>query len=174
MKKKRSDHAWRAWIFSAILIAMSISIVSADQTDNVEIPLSSGIVKLIKPIEIVHADMFRDGGTMEVTLKDKDGRTFTFCLDGRMQSLGLWKKPRPYYIFIGVSHPDMPGGKPIPVGGKEEKAILKMLEDWINENISAEDQKNVSDVSMHKKIAWTDQLYKARRILQLIDRLKQR
>ena len=157
-----------------MLIAVLLLAQVASAADYAEIPLATGAVKLLKPIEIKHADMFSDGGTISVILKDKNGKEFPFCLDGRMQELELWQRPKPYHMFVNATYPESRGAASVPVAGKEEKAILKILQDWINENISKEDQANIADVSKHKNIKWTDQSYKARRILQLIDILKKR
>ena len=174
MEKRKRYLSGVIIILSVITLAINSPQVLADQTNYVEIPLSTGTFKLVKPIEIDSADMYRDGGTIYVVLKDTNGKTFPFCLDGRMQALRIFEKPRPYHIFIRVMHPSIAGAQEIPINGKEEKILLKVLEDWIKENVSEEEQRNLQDVLNYEKIKWTDKSYKARRILQLVDRLKKR
>ncbi len=163
---------WSLNIFVGMLLMFNGSAVLA--SDDVEIPLAQGVVKLIKPIEVNHADMLKDGGTITITLKDAKDQWFPLCLDGRMKVLKFGEKLKPYSIFVNATTPDTPGAQILSVGGQEEKVILRILKDWISENISEADQNNLLDISKFKNIVWTDKLYKARRVLQLIEELKNR
>lgn len=170
-----SVRVWLARILGMMILAINIPVVLAEQVEYVEIPLATGVVKLMKPIEIKYAGMFQDGGTLTITLKDKEGQTFPFCLDGRLRVLSIWEvgtKPKPRHIFVGAGYPDSPQARKIPINGQEEKALVKILQDWINENISNDEQKILSDVSKHKDITWTDKLYKARRVLHFLEQLQ--
>lgn len=174
MRKRILIGAWLLGIIGGILLTSHFSAISANYSDLIEIPVRAEEIKLIKPIDIVHAEIFRDGGTISVSLKDAQGTIFSFCLDGRLQEVGLGQEPKPLAVFVNATYPNDPKGEPLPVGGRKEKIILKILQDWINDHVSAREQKELRDVSAPSAITWTETLYRARIALRFIDRLENR
>ena len=173
---RRSLSLFLVSFLTAVLLGINIPAALADQ-GSVDIPLDSGSVKLVKPIDIVESDMFRDGGTMYAVLKDSNGKSFPFCLDGRIQEVTVEEfekgvKSKPRHIFVGATHPASAGAQEIPVDGKEEKILLGILEDWVREHLSGEEQKEIlGDHGMH---GIPPQQRIALRVLQLISDIKGR
>src|SRR5262245_54627803 len=67
-------------------------------------------IRLQRPVEVESADMFLDGGTIAVVLKDAAGQNFSFCLDGRMRATPWWQavlkmSPAPRAIYVLARHP---------------------------------------------------------------------
>ncbi|MBM3248856.1 MAG: hypothetical protein FJZ10_05515 [Candidatus Omnitrophica bacterium] len=98
-------------------------------------------LNLSLPIEVEDVIMYDDGGTIGVILKDSKGKTFTFCADNRMLRSGPRVEER--HLYVGTLHPDNPGSREIPLSGKEERAILMILQDLMNRELSQEEQKKL-------------------------------
>ena len=92
----------------------------------VEFRTGQGRVSLVPPIEISEIMVYRDGGTIGMQLVDRLGSVLSLCLDGRLRSARDAKKP--YKLYLGARHPSDPRGRAVQVGGKEERAVLALLE----------------------------------------------
>ena len=92
-------------------------------------------IKLDSPVEVESAEMFKDGGTISVTLKDRHEKTFLFCLDGRLKTRTFWddlmgKKIVGRHIYIGALYPTEPDAQEVPIHGEIEKMIYRVLQEW--------------------------------------------
>ncbi|MFH1622145.1 MAG: hypothetical protein ABIA97_03380 [Candidatus Omnitrophota bacterium] len=144
MMKKKKLLGLSLIIFIVLGIMLSNGLIAyASQDDTYEIILPSGTIKLYSPLEIEDIDSYTDGGTVGVTIRDSKGNYFRFCLDGRceivlpkeefetLEELNKYineQPPKPYHIYVGADHPNRPGAQKIPIGGKEEKSIINILE----------------------------------------------
>lgn len=120
------------WCKSAVMVAaFSLTLVTtpngagADEAEEVVFEVSSARVALRLPVVVEDAWAFRDGGTVGVRLKDRDGIVLDVCLDGRMRPQREARKP--YHLFVGGRHPTDPRARQLPVGGADEKTILSLL-----------------------------------------------
>lgn len=157
-----------------IILANHLYTISAQHKEFFKIPLNAGVMKLIKPIDIVRAEIYRDGGTISISVKDSEGTIFSFCLDARVQIVSSPQEIKTYPIFINAAYPDDPNGELILMGGPEEKLILEILQEWINRYVLAGGQKELPNVSVHGAPKSTDERDKFRIVLRFIDRLKSR
>jgi len=133
------------------------------QGEAVKIELPTRIVELYAPFAIENCDMYSDGGTIFITIKDSKGTIFSFCHDGRMRSYGVpskevfansdrlkefWAKEQrmienePWYFYVETTYPTHEGAQKIPIGGKEEKSLLFLLQGWANAQLSKDDQES--------------------------------
>ena len=132
------------WCKSAVVAALSLTLVTmangagANQAEGVVFEVSSARVTLRLPVVVEDAWAFRDGGTVGVRLKDRDGIVLDVCLDGRLRSQREARKP--YHLFVGGRHPINPHAHQLPVGGADEKIILAVLQEATISSGSAETQ----------------------------------
>ncbi len=85
------------------------------------------IFKATLPIQHIESNVFEDGGTAFVVLKDASGKEFVFCLDGRIET--TWDGQLRYF-YIGAIHPEEEGALRVPYGGEEERELLKIIKSW--------------------------------------------
>ncbi|MDP3143099.1 MAG: hypothetical protein Q8N14_04040 [Candidatus Omnitrophota bacterium] len=158
------------FVFGIILI--SDPAVYGSSEEALEIILPSGVAQLYAPLEIEDTQYYRDGGTIGVVLKDRDGKFFSFCLDGRMQVANFGEAAKPYHIYVGATHPESPGAQSVSIGGREEKSLLKALQAWADEQLSAKEKERILNVQSPDGI--TEKEIKAYRVLEIIEVLKNR
>jgi len=139
--------------------------VYGEQANIIEITFSGKTVKLYSPITIENVLSYYDGGTTGFITKDSKGTKFSFCLDGRMH------QPNPRHIFIGSNYPTGPVAVEVPIGGAQEKIILKILEDWLRANVSQEQQVKLSNWN---NVATTQEEGTIKSVLRVIGELKNR
>ncbi|HDP70646.1 MAG TPA: hypothetical protein ENN38_07580 [Actinobacteria bacterium] len=111
-------------------------------------------VKLYPPVEVHEALMGKDGGTIAIALKDSKGSFLPFLLetiaqhDPRRIYIGEINFEKDYTLlgpsaFASQAY-EGKGVVIVEIGGKEEKAILRILKDWLDENFSEEEQKRLA------------------------------
>ena len=122
----------------SITIVMVPTLLRASQAEEIAFEVPSGRVTLHPPVAIEDVSAYRDGGTVAVRLKDRDGVILDLCLDGRMRPQREARKP--YHLFLGGRHPTDPHTRKVPVGGAEEKTILALLQEATISPGSAEAQ----------------------------------
>ena len=81
---------------------------------------------LYPPVDVVFAGVFKDGGTIRISLKDCVGNTLDFYLDGRG---GL--SVRNYGNIYLDAYPDTSSSFKIPIGSIRENVILNLLDNWL-------------------------------------------
>lgn len=120
---------------AVLLILLTVSFSNNIFAEDVSYVVSwdKNSVKLYQPL-FIDAIMYRDGGTLSVSIKDKFSSELLLSLDGRM---GTWHRGggRYGFLYIGVAYPGLPGAYEVVYGGKEEKEILKILNDWFNAQV---------------------------------------
>ncbi|MDP3730469.1 MAG: hypothetical protein Q8R14_02965 [Candidatus Omnitrophota bacterium] len=82
-----------------------------------------------KPIEIYDADMFRDGGTIFVTLAGSKNEELTFCMNGKMGS------PTMGSLYVNASLARTKGAIKVPAASPLEGLILDVLKEWLTQDI---------------------------------------
>lgn len=128
--------------------------------------------ELVQPITVKDAQMFSDGGTISIVLEDHVGKTFSFCLDGRLQQATAWQAitgshPK-RHLYINATHPSIVGAQELPIGGAEEKMILKILQDLMNPKYSKEQRQQILNSP------GTDENFKDRWVLRVLQSLQGR
>jgi len=98
---------------------------------------------------------------------------FKFCLDGRMYIEGSdFPEIDLRHLYISATHPTHEGAQKIPIGGKEEKEVLRILKKWISQNVS--DMKKEELLGAKTVIGLSEEELQQFRILELINRLEKR
>jgi len=147
-------------------------LVYGNQKDSYEIILPSGIIVLETPITVEDIQFYEDGGTIGVIIKDKNDKKFMFCLDGRMQEIKFGETPKPTHVYVGAVYPETKGAQSIPIGGKEEKSILDVLQAWLDQELSSDEKEAL--LTKNSVIGLSEKELKAHRILHIIKSLKNR
>ena len=141
MEKKRLTSLLLIVIFFFGTVLFGGLMVCSSENDIIEMFLPTETITLYPPITIVDNLHFEDGGTIGIIIRDTKLKVLTLCLDGRLPQT---KESGPHYLFIGALHPDRPEAQRVPVGGKVEKAVLKMLQDISSRRISDSEKATVS------------------------------
>ena len=98
-----------------------------------------GTTTLTLPIDVLEADTLKDGGTIEMKISDTLGKTLSFCLDHRLTV------KKPYHVFLQADNSAAICSKEVPIGGQEEKALVLILQGWLDSKLSqAEQEKYLS------------------------------
>jgi len=111
-----------------LITALVIGIISISNSavlgagDCFQILLKDGAVTLQAPFEITSAGLYKDGGTIAIVVEDGKGVSLPLCLDRRIK---LPENQR--YIYVGATYPTNSKAKQVPMGGKTEKVLLKIL-----------------------------------------------
>jgi hypothetical protein len=79
------------------------------------------ISRMQPPLTVVGADLFKDGGTQYLEIRDRSSKTLVLCLDQRMMS------PDSGCLFLYAQHPSSPEAQRVPTGPAED-AALRLLE----------------------------------------------
>ena len=133
---------------------------------------SAEILRISLPIEIEKMLFYSDGGTTGVIIKDADEKYFFFCLDGRMQETKIGEEPEPYHIYFKATHPTNANAQKIPISGEKEKAILNILQDWADKQVSKEEQARL--INTRTVVGLSEEELKIYRILKVIKKLEDR
>lgn len=86
----------------------------------------------IRMIDVIY---YKDGGTTGFIL-ELNGIEERFCLDGRMESISGTQR----HVYLNATHPSQAGAKMLPIGGDEEAMILSILSNYLDSELSAEEQ----------------------------------
>ena len=130
------------------------------------------ILGILYPLEIIEVVFYSDGGTTGVISKDTNNKDFIFCLDGRMQINEIGKELEPRYIYIGATYPTRPNAQKISIASEKEKAILYILQDWANKQVSKEEQ--IRLLNIRTVVGLSEEELKIYRILKIIKKLEDR
>jgi len=87
------------------------------------------------PIEVKEALIYRDDGTIGITVEDARGQKLSFCLDGRLKEQTFWTlfhdTSKDRALYLGGLHPSDPQAQKLIKSGEIEGFILIMLQDWL-------------------------------------------
>ena len=139
---------------------------------KIKLSQSAEVLRISLPIEIEKMLFYSDGGTTGVISKDANGRDFFFCLDGRMQETKIGEEPEPYHIYFKATHPTDANAQKISISGEKEKAILNILQDWANKQVSEEEQ--IRLLNIRTVVGLSEEELKMYRILKVIKKLEDR
>lgn len=166
---KRKNCLWLISIFIFSIISFIALEVYGEETNPNDVVSLSDKIKLYAPINVKSADMFEDGGTIEIDIEDSRGQALPFDLDGRLATTVFsGEKTKDKKMFIG-GYPGSPGAIELSVGGDQEKIILRILEDWVKLNVSQE-----ALIKLSKTQVYSDEARKINCILSVINTLKNR
>ncbi len=139
---------------------------------KVKLLQSAKILGISLPIEIKKVVYYSDGETTGVTTQDASSKEFIFCFDGRMEVRKFDDDPEQYHIYIGATYPTRSNAQEIPIAGEKEKAILCILQDWANKQVSKEEQTRLLNIRTVDGLS--EKELKIYRILKVIKRLENR
>lgn len=125
----------------------------------------------VAPIEIEEVQYFEDGGTTGVSMTDADGRSFSFCLDGRLR-LQNADMNEPYYLYIDSTYPTDSNAVKVAVGGGTEAKVLLLLQDWVERNVSEDKESELTNAEI--RTDWTEEDWNIWRIIHVIETLSKR
>ena len=92
---------------------------------------TKNVFELVPPVDILAAVTWQDGGSIDVSLADNSGKIFCFILKADLSKPDDW--PRPVEIWETSSRHE---STKLSLGGKEEKTLLELLEQWSKNNDS--------------------------------------
>lgn len=121
-------------------------------------------LKISPPITIEKIDLFRDGGSIGVGLLDSSDIRYVFCIDGRIGSYTL------DHVYINSFHPNVINAKLIPQGGKEEEKIIELLQNYLDDKFSKEDQGRLRNAYGNQKLSEEERI--ATLSINVIDRMR--
>ena len=87
---------------------------------------------VVGPIEVIELAYYRDGGSTGIRAVDARGREFSLCFDGSMVSR------TPSRIYFGVYYARDAGGELLPEGSGDERAVLALLQGWVDSHLTRE------------------------------------
>lgn len=120
---------------------------------------------LVFPIEITRAEIFRDGGTVGIALKDAAGAEVEFCLYDSIR-----RQTREQFYW-GAFYPGNNSGQLVARGSTAEASIIAFLKRIINQWYSEAEQKALTGV--YGKRALSEEERKTALCLDVIERVKQ-
>ena len=127
--------------------------------------IKNTIHALVFPIEITRVEIFRDGGTVGIALKDAVGNEVEFCLDGSIR-----RNTRDRFYW-GTFYPDDDSGQLVARGSAAEERIIALLKRIVSQWYSEAEQKALTGV--YGKKALSEEERKTALCLDVIERVKQ-
>ncbi len=106
----------------ALVLLLSIFILIEKEGETGQPGEVTEMFEVRLPVEVMFADVFMDGRTKFVLVKDGKEDFFEFCLDGRREERG--------YFYINAIHPSDENAQKITYKGKGERELLKILNSW--------------------------------------------
>ncbi len=110
-------------IFVALIIVFVMVSFRSGQNKEAQRPEVEDVTNIFNlslPVEVMQADIFEDGGTIGVVLRDSEGKELFFALDGSLDG------GDPRYFYVSTNH--LSGETvAIPYGGEEERELLQIL-----------------------------------------------
>jgi hypothetical protein len=94
---------------------------------------STAVLGLKAPIKVDASHMYSDGGTLGLTFTDANKKELKLCYDGR-QDERVKDRYKNFHVFIGVLYPTDQGAEKISICSAKEKAVLKIVADWVDKN----------------------------------------
>ncbi len=86
---------------------------------------AASVLGLRAPVDVVHAGVYIDGGTIGFILQDVRSKPLEGCFDGRLEM------PSPRHLYIGATTPHMRYTRIVEFGSQEEQALLQLLQIWL-------------------------------------------
>ena len=115
------------------------------------------------PVEVKNVVLYRDGGTIGVTLRDGSPRDFEFCFDRSLRTGG---DDNQQLVFIGALHWSDKNAKPLKKTSLEEKKIRDVLDKWVKKNATEEERADL--VNRQGAAGLTDQEVRVYWILKIL------
>lgn len=128
--------------------------------------IETAVHALVFPIEITRIDIFRDGGTLGIALKDAAGAEVEFCLDG---SIRRQTRDRFYW---GTFYPDDNSGQLVARGSAAEASIIALLKRIVGQWYSEAEQKMLTGAYGRRALS-SEEERKTALCLDAIERVKQ-
>ena len=128
--------------------------------------IETAVHALVFPIEITRIDIFRDGGTVGVALKDAVGAEVELCLDG---SIRRQTRDRFYW---GTFYPDDNSSQLVARGSAAEASIIALLKRIVGQWYSEAEQKTLTGAYGRRALS-SEEERKTALCLDVIERVKQ-
>ena len=128
--------------------------------------IKNAVHALVFPIEITRADIFRDGGTVGMALKDAVGAEMELCLDGSIRRSTRWQ------FYWGTFYPDSNSDHLVARGSAAESSIVAILKRIVSQWFSEAEQKALTGV-YGKRALSSEKERKTALCLDVIERVKQ-
>ena len=128
--------------------------------------IETAVHALVFPIEITRIDIFRDGGTVGVALKDAVGAEVELCLDG---SIRRQTRDRFYW---GIFYPGDNSGQLVARGSAAEASIIALLKRIVGQWYSEAEQKTLTGAYGRRALS-SEEERKTALCLDVIERVKQ-
>jgi hypothetical protein len=129
--------------------------VTAINDTTIRVPILS------PPIILYELYVWRDGGSLGFIIGDHSGIKIKFVVDYKEYST-TWG-----WFFLNTIHKDRGEGQQLPLGGTEEKQLLRYLSLWLESKFSKQEIDEISATKDFRNIS-KDQLY-AFHVKRLLD-----
>ena len=129
--------------------------------------IENSVHALVFPIEITRAEIFRDGGTVGIALKDAAGAEVEFCLDGSIR-----RNTRDRFCWETFYPDDDKPDQLVARGSAAEESIIMILKRIVGQWFSEAEQKGLTG-AYGKKALSSEEERKIALCLDVIERVKQ-
>ena len=128
--------------------------------------IESALHTLVFPIEITRTDVFRDGGTVGIALKDAVGAEAELCLDGSIRRNTRWQ------FYWGIFYPDSAPDHLVARGSAAEASIIAILKRIVSQWYLETEQEALTG-AYGKRALSSEKERKTALCLDVIERIKQ-
>jgi len=128
--------------------------------------IENSVHAFVFPIEITRAEIFRDGGTVGIALKDTVDAEVELCLDGSI------RRNTRNRFYWGTFLPDDNSGQLVARGSVEESSIIAILKRIVGQWFSVAEQKALTGAYGKRKLS-SEEERKTALFLDVIERVKQ-
>ena len=130
-------------------------LAEVDAKEPIDIP------RLTSPILLHELHVWRDGGSLGFVVGDQSGRKIKFVVNYKVGSSTRG------WFFLNTIHTDYGKGVQLPLGGVEEKQLLKYLSLWLDDKFDRKELERISSTKDYRH--WTKDQFSAVRVKQLLD-----
>lgn len=128
--------------------------------------IEKAVHALVFPIEIKRIEIFRDGGTVGIALKDAVDAEVELCLDG-----SILRNTRDRFYW-GTFYPDDNSGQLVARGSASEESIIALLKQIVGQWYSEAEQKALTG-AYGKRALSSEEERKTALCLDVIERVRQ-
>ena len=118
------------------VLAMIVALGCASSAGAADPSVPDPPFGLSQPVRLLSAGYFEDGGTVGFVLVSATNDTLRGGFDGRMQRVGAVRQS---HCYLGARYPTDPGAVLLPLRGREERALVDLLDGVIRDSLSSEE-----------------------------------
>jgi hypothetical protein len=146
-----------AWVIAILLAGCA---AGAETVDNAK---ALDVLKLKAPVRVSDTNIWEDGGTKYAIIAGAES-SLELCVDfGKNSKTGG-------RLFVGATHPTEKGATIVEVGSDRQKAIVTVLQAWLDEHYTAAQQ---SEWRTRTKFIENDAHMMAARVVDIVAYLTQ-